>query len=440
IGDEIPVMLTSSDLSGLGVVSFEFTVTYDASVVTATGINTSETISGASGWNIQVNTDTPGEISVASLGASELTGSGDFIELVFEVASEPGYTDLSSTNFTFNSGIPSANVTNGSITINACPEVAIEIPDIDATSLNTGEEIHVMIASSDITDLGVVSFEFTLTYNPELLTAVGINTDGTISGADGWTATANTETPGIINVGGSGSGELTGSGDFIEIIFTKDYDYGESDLISTSWLFNDGCPTANVTNGAILLPVELTSFTGTTKENNITLQWATATEVNNKGFELFRNGEEITFINGYGTSADERVYSFIDKNLSQGKYNYQLVQVDFDGSNRQVGEIEVIMNNIPKKYSLKQNYPNPFSKGSGGNTSTKIEYSLPEESFVNITIYDMLGKKIAQLVSEKKAAGNYVIDFNAGNLSNGIYLYKMTSNNFTLVKKMILLK
>ncbi|UCH65249.1 MAG: T9SS type A sorting domain-containing protein [Ignavibacterium sp.] len=85
-------------------------------------------------------------------------------------------------------------------------------------------------------------------------------------------------------------------------------------------------------------------------------------------------------------------------------------------------------------YSLKQNYPNPF------NLSTLIEYSLPKESFVELKVYDILGNEVSTLVSEQQPAGVYRVDFNANNNPAGLYFARLTSNEFTKVIKMTLLK
>lgn len=89
---------------------------------------------------------------------------------------------------------------------------------------------------------------------------------------------------------------------------------------------------------------------------------------------------------------------------------------------------------IPSSYVLSQNYPNPF------NPSTQISFGLPKASSVKITVYDMLGKEVATLVNEYKAAGNYTVDFDASSLSSGAYIYKLSADDFTETKKMILSK
>lgn len=89
---------------------------------------------------------------------------------------------------------------------------------------------------------------------------------------------------------------------------------------------------------------------------------------------------------------------------------------------------------IPTKYALYQNYPNPF------NPSTKISFSLPTRSNVTLTIYNLMGQKVATLVNETMNAGNYTVQFNASNLASGVYFYQLTTDNFTSVKEMIYLK
>lgn len=96
-----------------------------------------------------------------------------------------------------------------------------------------------------------------------------------------------------------------------------------------------------------------------------------------------------------------------------------------------------VENNAPvvvTGFELKQNYPNPF------NPSTTINFTIPKSGFVKLAVFDLLGKEVISLVNETKSAGNYEINFNASNLSSGIYVYKITSGEFTASKQMILIK
>lgn len=96
--------------------------------------------------------------------------------------------------------------------------------------------------------------------------------------------------------------------------------------------------------------------------------------------------------------------------------------------------VNIISTEIPKGFSLSQNYPNPF------NPVTMIDFSIPKSSFVKMKVYDALGNEIALLVDQNLIAGNYKVDFDAGNFSCGIYFYVITAGEFTQTKKMILVK
>jgi cytochrome c peroxidase len=194
------------------------------------------------------------------------------------------------------------------------------------------------------------------------------------------------------------------------------------------------------------VPVELTSFTASISNGMINLNWNTATELNNRGFEVQRKSSiydyiTVAFINGNGTSTQPNNYSWSEK-LQSGKYSYRLKQVDYNGKFEYSQKVEVTV--IPNVFSLEQNFPNPF------NPSTKINYTLPFDSKVTLEIYNITGKKIGQLVNEEQSAGYYSVDFNSSSFNkrfvSGVYFYrinatnKIDGTNFSLIKKMILLK
>jgi hypothetical protein len=193
-------------------------------------------------------------------------------------------------------------------------------------------------------------------------------------------------------------------------------------------------------SGSGALPVELTSFSGTALNGGIMLNWKTATELNNYGFEVQRrdlnSSEEwmnIGFIQGYGNSSTYKEYSYFDKNPPQGKLNYRLKQIDNDGS-FEYSKVINVLTHVPKSFQLFQNFPNPF------NPSTEISYSLKQEGFITIKIYDVLGNDLLTLVNEQKTAGVHSINFDANNFSSGIYFYEITAEAFSDRKKMLLIK
>ncbi len=97
-------------------------------------------------------------------------------------------------------------------------------------------------------------------------------------------------------------------------------------------------------------------------------------------------------------------------------------------------DVKDITQTLPTAYSLNQNYPNPF------NPSTIINFSIPNEGFVTLSVYNSIGQQVATLVNESKPAGTYQVDFIAEGLTSGIYFYQITSGNFSETKKMMLLK
>ncbi len=195
----------------------------------------------------------------------------------------------------------------------------------------------------------------------------------------------------------------------------------------------------NIVDTLNAVPVELTSFEAILNENMVTLRWATATEVNNYGFGVERRyrkegeWEKVSFVEGSGNSNSQKNYEYVDNIMSFGKYNYRLKQIDTDGTFEYSQVIEVNFG-LPKEYSLGQNYPNPF------NPTTTINFSLPKSCITKLEVYNLLGEKVKTIVNERLEAGAYHLKFNGNNLTSGIYFYRLQSDSYQKVKKMLLLK
>ena len=194
--------------------------------------------------------------------------------------------------------------------------------------------------------------------------------------------------------------------------------------------------------GADVVPVEFVSFNASVTNNVVNLNWATATETNNKGFEVQRSSNNsefatIGFVDGNGTTTGTSNYTYADATQS-GKYLYRLKQVDFDGTSSYSNTVEV--NVVPASFDLGQNYPNPF------NPSTMISFNLPSESKVSLIVYNATGQMVKELINNTISAGYNEVSFNASELTSGIYFYTLKaisadgSTNFQNTKKMLLLK
>jgi len=192
------------------------------------------------------------------------------------------------------------------------------------------------------------------------------------------------------------------------------------------------------------LPVSLLSLNCSVSGRNAILKWSTEWENNNKGFEIQRarleninqgNFEIIGFVARSGNSSEVKSYSYTDKNINSGKYRYRIKQTDNNGNSEYFDLSTVIEIGLPAKYVLSQNYPNPF------NPVTKIDFEIPADSRVTVAVYDLSGKEITKLMNnEFRNAGFHSINFNGQAFSSGVYLYRMTAGDFSVTKKMTLIK
>lgn len=208
--------------------------------------------------------------------------------------------------------------------------------------------------------------------------------------------------------------------------------------------------------------IELLSFTAKLlDESDIQLDWSTISYEESVGFEVYKIttpsvsppskggdvGEKVGFVESKKILNTSVGYSFIDKevNLSQGLI-YQIKSLDMKGNTDVLGEVEV-KSLVPNQFVLEQNYPNPF------NPSTKIKFTIPtppasspytkgrtEVGFVTLKVYDVLGNEVTTLVNGFMEAGEHEIEFQADNLSSGVYIYRLETKDFIETKKMVLLR
>jgi len=204
------------------------------------------------------------------------------------------------------------------------------------------------------------------------------------------------------------------------------------------------------------LPVELVSFVASSDPGIILVEWVTASEVNNQGFEVQRRIHKGKYgyetissyasnpdLEGQLSSANEKQYVFADTQVEKDStYEYQLVQVDLDGS-RHYSSISVVataLEKLPMEFALKQNYPNPF------NPQTTIEFHLPVDARVTIEVYDILGKKVVNLVDEQNyKAGRWEVIWDGKNnhhnrIASGIYFYRIAAKEYSKIMKMMMVK
>jgi len=300
----------------------------------------------------------------------------------------------------------------------------------DGTLLGTVPGTVVATGSNAIRFIGTVNgSEYFATYqygggNENARIVEVPNGDLTLAITYGLTTPLGTNT----NVGGTGDVDIMVNPDGTAYIY----------VLST----NNGL---GVYKSSAQIPVELEAFAATAEDRDVILNWKTATETNTSMFQVERsltgNWEVVGSVRAAGTSTEKKEYSFMDKNLNSGKYQYRLKMVDLDGTYEysNVTEVEI---GVPVAFGLSQNYPNPF------NPTTKVNYQIPVNSIVTIELYDITGQKVAQLFNNEQAAGFYTLDVSANKyrLASGVYIYRMiavekaSGKNFVNTKKMMLLK
>ena len=189
--------------------------------------------------------------------------------------------------------------------------------------------------------------------------------------------------------------------------------------------------------GAIV-PVELVSFDAVVSGMDVSLNWATASETNNAGFEVqVQNGEgwnAMGFVDGHGTTTEAQTYSFTAEDLGVGTHTFRLKQIDFDGAFEYHGNVEVTVE-TPGTHLITSAYPNPF------NPQSQFTLAVATAQHVRIEAFNTLGKRVVVL-QEGPLSGNatHRFTFDAESLPSGVYLLRVTGETFTATRTMTLLK
>ncbi len=266
---------------------------------------------------------------------------------------------------------------------------------------------------------GGVNWDSTGLYLPQAGTEAGWNNAMWLSGNNLWFGTNNTRVYKSTNFGSTWTfGATTGSANSYSVAFNGSIGFtGQSSLLKST---NGGTNYAAVT-----LP-----GTGTAYSFNGVLDrfwYCRTTNI------YWSSDNGANFAVQYADTGTYQAMSLkLDGNIIRGwavTSNGRIAKY-----NELISGITNNQNITPENYSLMQNYPNPF------NPSTKISFSLPKAGDVSLVVFDILGREVATIINNYKSAGNYTVNFDASNLSSGIYFYTLKSGNFTESKKMVLMK
>ncbi len=326
--------------------------------------------------------------------------------------------------------------------LNVSPPVSVDVGP------PAGSNVVVAISLSNSQGASIDAFGFHFHYPVTLLDFQNIVDTGTLT--ENWTFLgAQENTPGIIVIGGSHTTALTSSGVLLKVVFHSTVTSGTGLLHLEFDVTSDDFVGASTTDGVInnTVPVELVSFSANVAENSVRLNWATASETNNFGFDVEKSVDgllfsKIGFVAGRGTTTVPQSYSFVENNVSTGNHFYRLKQIDTDGAFEHSNVIEALVL-PPARFSLSQNYPNPF------NPETRIRFDIPnlqgEKVRVQLSVYNLFGQLVRTLVNEDRTPGVHEIDWDGRNdeglvVPSGMYFYTVRAGEFKETKKMLFLR
>ncbi len=491
----IPVQ-TVNTVDYFNIISFQFTMTYNTNIIQATGINTDGTLTGET-WTVYANTSTPGQVSVNGFSTQPLNSSGNLVNIVFNVL--PGAVNYATSPLNFadcvlNAGTPVATLVNGvfrvvnqySISGNVKYYMGTNIPIPNTTLTLTGDQTYTTTSGTNgnfaMPPVSAGNYVLTPSCNTAIQSLVITPYDAALTAQFAlglYTFTNNQQKAADVN--GDNSATV------FDAALIAQYSVG---LITSftpgRWGFNPvnqsynlvsnftnvqflgyaiGDPSGNwisqpAQNGGEM-PITIATRNGNSV--SIPIEW---TQPFVSGYVQLRyNPEQLRYVDTeYASSMDDmqhfsntengtlRISTFgvtpvtcnepvfnlqfeiIDNSVNSSSIVY-MQAIQFDEVAVDLNSVGIIPTETPTiPLQLNQNYPNPF------NPITNISYSLPRKSDVRLSIFNMKGQLVKELVNENKPAGSYTISLNASNMASGIYFYRLDTDTDRIIRKMVLMK
>jgi len=253
VSEPLQVPVRASDLSGQNVLSYEFTVEYDETVFSITGVEREGTLS--EGRTVVANTDSSGQATVSMGGTTPLEGGGVLLYLT-ALPDTTGSSPLSWESFQFNEGTPSADPQDGSFTVGNLGSVGVSLPDTTGT---VGDPLQIPVRVDTVTGRGIQSYSLEVQYNSSLLTVTGASASGTLS--EGYSLQVDTSGSGTVSVAAAGTDPLSGSGTLLQLE-VEPKGIGTAELIWGQMQFNEGTPPAQMQDGTLAVEAPPTEAVG----------------------------------------------------------------------------------------------------------------------------------------------------------------------------------
>ena len=414
VGEKIMIPITISQVTAAeNVIAYDFVATFDPSMIKVNGYSLTGTLSNGSTPAINIDS-TAGTIKFAWASSNQIVTNGDTLLYLTGTAIKVGTVNINFTAFELNQGSPLVgyNAASVTITLNYAPTLTFS-PVGPNYSVNEGATLSITLVGADQNPTDVSSLKYTTTVPTSLPS--GAKLTGNIFS---WTPN--------FNAGRQAAYSFT---------FKVTDVYGAS---STSTI---SITVVNVDRAPI--------FTSVLPPNQIAVVNKPTPVIYSFQYEASDpDGDVVTYSLSSGPAG-----SSIDPNTGlftwgptsdQVGQMYTVTVKATDGTlttktSQTIAASTTItgvarVNTMPTEYNLSQNYPNPF------NPTTSIQFSIPKESFVKLSVFNVIGQRIQVLVSQNMSAGNYKVNFDASKLNSGMYIYRIETADYTSVRKMLLVK
>jgi len=451
-GEQVTLEVTASDLTGLGVSNFDVEMEFDAQLIDfdPAGIQPGSLVN-----SVTSNVTSDGRVLVSFASSTPLSGSGSLFTLTGTLTG-PGQNDagLKVTELLIGDG---SLVVEPGVPFSIAVDVSDTPPPPDTVQVDfggpvagqSGEQVSLEVTASDLTGLGVSNFDVEMEFDGQLIDFApsGIQPGSLVN-----SVTGNVTSDGRVLVSFAGSSPLSGSGSLFTLTGTLTGP-GQNDagLKLTELLIGDGSLVVEpgvpfniaveVNQPSPDVPVLNAPANGVdTVKVDVQFEWNPSNGADTYRLQVASNPSfstllvdsltSSTAINIFGIFESESTYYWrVNASNSSGESGWSPEWSFTTETATSINDLE-----IPESFTLQQNYPNPF------NPATTISYQLPEAAVVNLSVFDLLGRKVSVLVNRNQPSGNYTVNFDASGLSSGIYIYRLQAGDFLQTRKMILMK
>jgi hypothetical protein len=406
---KIPILI-SQVTAAQNVLSYDFVAAYDASLINITGATIAGTLSANGNYSINPTT---GLVKFAWASSNPIVTKGDTLLYLTGTAINVGTANINFTAVELNQGTPLAGANAASVTITLNYAPTLTFSPVGPYSVKEGAALSITLVGADQNPTDVSSLKYTVTLPASL--PIGAKLTGNVFS---WTPNFN-------------AGRIAPYSFTFKV--TDVYGASSTSAITITVVNVDRAPVFTS-----VLPASVIAVVNKPTPVIYSFQYGASDPDGDAITYSLSSGPAGSSINAttglftWGPTVDQAGQLFtVTVKATDGTLTTKTSQT-IEASSTITGVAQV--NTVPTEYNLSQNYPNPF------NPTTSIQFSIPKESLVKLSVFNVIGQEIQVLVNRNMSAGNYKVNFDASKLNSGMYLYRIETADFTSVRKMLLVK